>query len=201
MRWAEPTSDFLLHFTSILQLLVSLQSSIGSGLMLSLLSFADPCLYIHRFAHKLELGEKTHEVSMTALRLVARMKRDWIHHGRRPAGLCGAALLVAARLHNFNRSVREVARVVKLSEGTVRKRLGDFRDTPSSRLTIEEFLKIDLEQEHDPPSFTESKKRAKQPLNFDGGNLSLLTFTCVNDLSFGVVLLKMMSRSSAQMKA
>lgn len=123
---------------------------------------SDPCLYIHRFAHKLELGEKTHEVSMTALRLVARMKRDWIHHGRRPAGLCGAALLVAARLHNFNRSVREVARVVKLSEGTVRKRLGDFKDTPSSRLTIDEFLKIDLEQEHDPPSFTESKRKAKQ---------------------------------------
>ena len=57
---------------------------------LTLLSSADPCLYIHRFAHKLELGDKTHEVSMTALRLVARMKRDWIHHGRRPAGLCGA---------------------------------------------------------------------------------------------------------------
>ena len=54
------------------------------------LSFLDPCLYIHRFAHKLELGDKVHDVSMTALRLVARMKRDWIHHGRRPAGLCGA---------------------------------------------------------------------------------------------------------------
>jgi len=71
------------------------------------------------------------------------------------------ALLVSARLHNFNRSVKEVARVVKLSDGTIRKRLGDFRDTPSSRLTIDEFLKIDLEQEHDPPSFTEAKKRAK----------------------------------------
>lgn len=72
------------------------------------------------------------------------------------------ALLVSARLHNFNRSVREVARVVKLSEGTVRKRLGDFKDTASSRLTIEEFLKIDLEQEHDPPSYLEAKKKAKQ---------------------------------------
>ncbi len=30
---------------------------------------------------------------MTALRLVSRMKRDWIHHGRRPAGLCGAGVL------------------------------------------------------------------------------------------------------------
>ena len=51
---------------------------------------SDPCLYIHRFAHKLEFGEKEHDVAMTALRLVARMKRDWIHHGRRPSGLCGA---------------------------------------------------------------------------------------------------------------
>ncbi len=71
------------------------------------------------------------------------------------------ALLVASRLHNFSRSVREVAKVVKLSEGTVRKRLGDFRDTPSSRLTIDEFLKVDLEQEHDPPSYLEAKKKAK----------------------------------------
>ena len=77
---------------------------------------------------------------------------------------CGLslALLVAARLHNFNRSVREVARVVKLSKGTIRKRLVDFKDTPSSRLTIEEFLKIDLEQEHDPPSYAEAKRRTKQ---------------------------------------
>ena len=46
----------------------------------------DPCLYVMRFAHKLELGDKTHEVSMTALRLVSRMKKDWIHFGRRPSG-------------------------------------------------------------------------------------------------------------------
>ena len=59
-----------------------------------------------------------------------------------------------------------MARVVKLSEGTLRKRLGDFRDTASSRLTIDEFLKIDLEQEHDPPSYLEAKKRAKQKVNY-----------------------------------
>ena len=38
-------------------------------------------------------------------------------------------------------------------------RLGDFKDTASSRLTIEEFLKIDLDQEHDPPCFLESKRK------------------------------------------
>lgn len=42
---------------------------------------------------------------MIALRLVQRMKRDWIDVGRRPTGLCGAALLLAARFHNFNRLV------------------------------------------------------------------------------------------------
>lgn len=53
-------------------------------------SHTDPCLYIMRFAHKLEFGDKTHAVSMTALRIVQRMKRDSIHSGRRPSGLCGA---------------------------------------------------------------------------------------------------------------
>jgi transcription factor IIIB subunit 2 len=157
--------DLLLDFSDVLQINVYALGRAYLKLATALHinpPAIDPCLYIHRFAHKLELAEKTHEVSVTAMRLVARMKRDWIHHGRRPAGLCGAALLVAARLHNFNRSVREVAKVVKLSEGTIRKRLGDFKDTASSRLTIDEFLKIDLEQEHDPPSFNDAKKKSKQ---------------------------------------
>lgn len=55
----------------------------------------DPCLYIPRFAHLLEFGEKNHEVSMTALRLLQRMKRDWMHTGRRPSGLCGAGKVLA----------------------------------------------------------------------------------------------------------
>lgn len=56
------------------------------------LSVADPCLYIPRFAHMLEFGDKNHEVSITALRLLQRMKRDWMHTGRRPSGLCGAGM-------------------------------------------------------------------------------------------------------------
>lgn len=43
-----------------------------------------------RFASRLEFADKTHEVSMTAQRLVQRMKKDSIHSGRRPSGLCGA---------------------------------------------------------------------------------------------------------------
>uniref|UniRef100_A0A8C8AXD0 B-related factor 1 n=1 Tax=Otus sunia TaxID=257818 RepID=A0A8C8AXD0_9STRI len=121
----------------------------------------DPCLYIPRFAHMLEFGDKNHEVSMTALRLLQRMKRDWMHTGRRPSGLCGAALLVAARMHDFRRTVKEVIRVVKVCESTLRKRLTEFEDTPTSQLTIDEFMKIDLEEECDPPSFTAGQKKLK----------------------------------------
>ncbi|XP_028914701.1 transcription factor IIIB 90 kDa subunit isoform X1 [Ornithorhynchus anatinus] len=121
----------------------------------------DPCLYIPRFAHMLEFGDKNHEVSMTALRLLQRMKRDWMHTGRRPSGLCGAALLVAARMHDFRRTVKEVIRVVKVCESTLRKRLTEFEDTPTSQLTIDEFMKIDLEGECDPPSFTAGQRKLK----------------------------------------
>ncbi|KAM4723704.1 BRF1 general transcription factor IIIB subunit a [Anableps anableps] len=121
----------------------------------------DPCLYIPRFTHMLEFGEKSREVSMTALRLVQRMKRDWMHTGRRPSGLCGAALLVAARLHDFCRTVKEIVNVVKVCETTLRKRLTEFEDTPTSQLTIEEFMKVDLDQECDPPCFTAGLKKKK----------------------------------------
>uniref|UniRef100_A0A8C6M2H7 B-related factor 1 n=1 Tax=Nothobranchius furzeri TaxID=105023 RepID=A0A8C6M2H7_NOTFU len=121
----------------------------------------DPCLYIPRFAQMLEFGEKNHDVSMTALRLVQRMKRDWIHTGRRPSGLCGAALLVAARLHDFCRTVKEIINVVKVCETTLRKRLIEFEDTPTSHLTIEEFMRVDLEQECNPPCFTNGLKKIK----------------------------------------
>ncbi|XP_073205951.1 transcription factor IIIB 90 kDa subunit isoform X3 [Lepidochelys kempii] len=121
----------------------------------------DPCLYIPRFAHMLEFGEKNQKVSMTALRLLQRMKRDWMHTGRRPSGLCGAALLVAARMHDFRRTVKEVIRVVKVCESTLRKRLTEFEDTPTSQLTIDEFMKIDLEEECDPPSFTAGQRKLK----------------------------------------
>ncbi|XP_041827581.1 BRF1 RNA polymerase III transcription initiation factor subunit a isoform X1 [Melanotaenia boesemani] len=124
----------------------------------------DPCLYIPRFAQLLEFGEKNHEVCMTAMRLVQRMKRDWMHTGRRPSGLCGAALLVAARLHDFRRTVKEVISVVKVCENTLKRRLSEFEETPTSQLTIEEFMKVDLDQECDPPCFTAGlrKKKAQQ---------------------------------------
>ncbi|XP_071080554.1 transcription factor IIIB 90 kDa subunit-like [Haliotis cracherodii] len=160
----EGTPHMLLDFSDLLQTNVyslgRTYLAISKELCINIPAI-DPCLYVSRFAHKLEFGDKTHEVSMTALRLVQRMKRDWMHTGRRPSGLCGAAILVAARMHNFSRTVRDLIRVVKVCETTIRKRLTEFSDTASSQLTIDEFIKIDLEEEHDPPCYTESKRKAK----------------------------------------
>ncbi|KAG7155435.1 transcription factor IIIB 90 kDa subunit-like [Homarus americanus] len=122
----------------------------------------DPCLYICRFAYKLSFGDKTHDVSETALRLVKRMKRDWMHTGRRPSGVCGAALVIAARLHNFNRTITDVIKVVKVHESTLRKRLTEFGETPSSALTLEEFMTVDLSEEQDPPAFRAARKRERE---------------------------------------
>lgn len=40
-------------------------------------------------------------------------------------------------------------------------RLVEFEDTPTSQLTIEEFMKVDLDQECDPPCFTDGLRKKK----------------------------------------
>ncbi|XP_013192202.2 transcription factor IIIB 90 kDa subunit isoform X1 [Amyelois transitella] len=124
----------------------------------------DPCMYILRFASQLQFENKLHEVTTTALRLVKRMQKDSIHSGRRPSGICGAAILIAARLHNFSRTPSDVVRIVKVHESTIRKRLMEFGETPSSALTVDEFMTVDLEEEQDPPAFRAARKRDKERL-------------------------------------
>ncbi|KKY22862.1 putative transcription factor tfiiib complex subunit brf1 [Phaeomoniella chlamydospora] len=110
---------------------------------------------ILRFARSLEFGRDTNRIVTEATRIVQRMKRDWMVTGRRPAGICGAALIIAARMNNFRRTVREMVYVVKVTEITINKRLEEFKVTESSKFTIDEFRKVDLDslKEHDPPSF------------------------------------------------
>ena len=82
------------------------------GLRLPLI---DPSIFVPRFARELNLGGKQHRVSQCAVRLVARMKRDWIVTGRRPAGITGAGLLIACRLFGFKRTLEEMSLLVHLS--------------------------------------------------------------------------------------
>ena len=93
----EKTPHMLLDFSDVLRVNVFALGSVFLKLcrLLNLdLPFVDPSLYIGRFASRLEFGEKTSMVTATALRLVSRMKRDWIQTGRRPAGVCGACMLI-----------------------------------------------------------------------------------------------------------
>lgn len=109
---------------------------------------------IWRFATKMEFHQETAKVAEDAVRLVKRMSRDWMVMGRRPSGICGACLLMAARMHNFRRTVREVVYIVKVTNHTIQNRLQEFNITESSQMSVEDFLKQDfLESSHDPPSF------------------------------------------------
>ncbi|KAJ1704549.1 hypothetical protein LUZ63_004328 [Rhynchospora breviuscula] len=99
----------------------------------------DPSLFIHRFTERL-LGKKNNAVSETALRIIASMKRDWMQTGRKPSGLCGAALYIAALSHGLDYSKSEIVDVVHVCEATLTKRLIEFENTQSGLLTIEEFL-------------------------------------------------------------
>lgn len=82
--------------------------------------------------------------------------------GRRPAGICGAALLLAARMNNFRRSVEEIVQVVKIADSTVRKRLEEFKGTRSGELTVADFRSVWLEEEMDPPAFINGKDRDRE---------------------------------------
>lgn len=56
--------------------------------------------------------------------------------------------------HNSRCSKREITACAPL-------RLTEFEDTPTSQLTIDEFMRVDLEQECDPPSFTAGQHKVK----------------------------------------
>ncbi|EFJ29645.1 hypothetical protein SELMODRAFT_410325 [Selaginella moellendorffii] len=105
----------------------------------------DPSLFIHRFTDRLlglsngSFGRKHHAIANTALRIVASMKRDWIQTGRKPSGVCGAALFVSAQIHGFECSKSDVVSVVHVCGDTLTKRLVEFGNTESGSLTPEEF--------------------------------------------------------------
>lgn len=124
--------------------------------------FSDPSWFINRYAALLEFGDETQQVAADATRLVSRFNRDWMVQGRRPAGICGACLLLAARMNNFRRSVEEIVQVVKIADTTLKKRLDEFRKTPSGKLTLADFRRVWLEEEQDPPAFTKGSEKGEK---------------------------------------
>ncbi|KAL8993528.1 MAG: hypothetical protein Q9169_006277 [Polycauliona sp. 2 TL-2023] len=117
---------------------------------------------ILRFAGDMQFGRNKQRIANEAVRIVQRMSRDWLTEGRRPGGICGAALILAARMNNLRRAVKEVVYIVRVAEMTITKRLDEFKATESSGLTVEEFRTIDLPGAADPPSFQKKKTKEKK---------------------------------------
>ncbi|GAA6027676.1 hypothetical protein JCM8097_007977 [Rhodosporidiobolus ruineniae] len=158
-------TQMLIDFSDLLEINVFVLGSTFLKLVRELninLPIIDPVIYITRFAALLDFGEETQKVALDATRLVNRMGRDWMQIGRRPSGICGACLLLAARMNNFRRSIEEVVQVVKIADVTLRKRLAEFKETASGSLTVNDFRSIWLEETHDPPAYSQGIRKEEQ---------------------------------------
>ncbi|KAF2070379.1 hypothetical protein CYY_008308 [Polysphondylium violaceum] len=161
----ERTPHLLIDFSEVLHIniFVLAHTFLELTKMLNIhLPVVDPSLYIPKFAHKLEFRDQVSNVIATANKLVARMNRDWLSVGRKPSGICGASLYIAAKIHGFRRSIKEIVRIVKIGESTLITRLEEFSQTPSALLKPSEFDTFDMEVECNPPAFDRAREKEKQ---------------------------------------
>jgi len=143
----EKTPHMLIDFSDVLQSPVRALGQVFTKLLRLLhiqVPCVDPSLFMERYACQLSLGDKTHSVATTGVRLIQAMTRDWICAGRRPTGLCGAALLISSRYHGFHSDTTEIANIVRISSPTISKRLSEFKQTSTAQITIDEFESTDL---------------------------------------------------------
>ncbi|OII75600.1 cyclin domain-containing protein [Cryptosporidium ubiquitum] len=143
----EKTPHMLIDFSDVLQTPVKVLGQVFMKLLRLLrlhVPNIDPSMFMERFAAQMKLGEKTHAVAATGVRIVQALTRNWITTGRRPTGLCGAALLISARYHGIPVSSSEIAQIVRISSPTLLKRLAEFKHTSTAQLTADEFENTDL---------------------------------------------------------
>ncbi|KAK4519825.1 uncharacterized protein ATC70_010068 [Mucor velutinosus] len=171
----EKSSHMLIDFSDILQVNVFTLGATFLKLcrVLNLsLPHVDPSIYISRFAVALDFGDYTQRVAQDAVRLTQRMDRDWITSGRRPAGVCGACLLMAARMNGFRRTTKEMTYIVKVADVTIQKRLYEFNQTESAQLSVHDFRTLWLEKRADPPSFQKNRKIQEETESLSSGMAS-----------------------------
>ncbi|KAL0770317.1 hypothetical protein Bca101_035468 [Brassica carinata] len=105
----------------------------------------DPSIFIDRFTKSLLKGAHayatTKKVVETTKNIIASMKRDWMQTGRKPSGICGAAIYIAALSHGVMCSTTDIAHIVHMCGATITKRLNEFANTEAATLTVEELDK------------------------------------------------------------
>lgn len=177
----EKTPHMLIDFSSRLQISVY---SLGAtflkmvrALHITNLPLADPSLFIQHFAERLDFGDLLTKVIKDAVKLAQRMANDWIHEGRRPAGVAGACVLLAARMNNFRRSHAEIVAVAHVAEETLQRRLNEFKKTLSGALSVADFRLLEQVEHANPPSFNKNREnelRIAQELERSRSSESLL---------------------------
>lgn len=157
----ERTHHMLIDFSSRLQISVY---SLGTtflkmvkALHITSLPLADPSLFIQHFVEKLDFKDKATKVAKDAVKLAHRMAADWIHEGRRPAGIAGACVLLAARMNNFRRSHAEIVAVSHVGEETLQRRLNEFKKTKAGTLSVKSFREVENLESSNPPSFEKNR--------------------------------------------
>lgn len=157
----ERTHHMLIDFSSRLQISVY---SLGAtflkmvkALHITSLPLADPSLFIQHFVEKLDFKDKATKVAKDAVKLAHRMAADWIHEGRRPAGIAGACVLLAARMNNFRRSHAEIVAVSHVGEETLQRRLNEFKKTKAGTLSVKSFREVENLESSNPPSFEKNR--------------------------------------------
>jgi transcription factor IIIB 90 kDa subunit len=94
------------------------------------------------------------------------MDRDWMTTGRRPSGLCGAAIIISARIHGYKRSTKQITDIVHVCDETIRRRLEEFSTTSTARMQKSDFdcadKIVDDGQGKDPPAYIKNRKREKE---------------------------------------
>jgi transcription factor IIIB 90 kDa subunit len=120
----------------------------------------DPSCYVHSFAEAMDLKEKTADVIVCALKVLRAMQDDWISCGRRPMGVCAAALLVACYVFGIARTPEQVCGMVRLTSNTITKRLNEFAATPTAALaSIDDYQPSNQTL---PPAFGDSSRKSTE---------------------------------------
>lgn len=120
----------------------------------------DPSCYVQRFAEQMNLGDRVADVVVCALKVLRAMQDDWISCGRRPMGVCAAALLVACYVFGIPRAPEQVCGMVRLTAHTISKRLTEFAATPTAALeSIDSYVPS---SDTLPPAFKASSRKSTE---------------------------------------
>ncbi|KAL1213583.1 hypothetical protein V5N11_000654 [Cardamine amara subsp. amara] len=88
----------------------------------------DPSIFIPGFVNSFLKGvhdkaqkEVVDNILKTVTNIISSMKRDWMQTGRKPSGICGAAIYIAAHSHGIMCSRADIAKIVHVSSNNNQK--------------------------------------------------------------------------------